>query len=281
MLIVHGQFPREQNSKREETMEITDSNTQRGLKQVCLDFYRSVIRHGLPNTERNRSLIIFSNVFSHFHSVRVHKNSLRPEYTLGLGLITFFLFLILSVTGIILMIYYIPSTEQAYDRIKDLTFVVPGGGLMRNLHRWAAHAMVLGVILHMVRVFYTGSYKNGREFNWVVGIILLVVTLALSFSGYLLPWDQLAYWAITIGANIAASPTEITDALGITKFFDIGGIQKTLLLGGNEVGADALIRFYVLHCMVLPILAVMLIAVHFWRIRKDGGLSRPNEEELR
>ncbi len=135
------------------------------------------------------------------------------------------------------------------------------------------------VILHMARVFYTASYKNGREFNWVIGVILFVLTLGLSFSGYLLPWDQLAYWAITIGANIAASPTEVTDALGITKYIDIGNLQKTLLLGGSEVGADALIRFYVLHCIVLPIFAVMLLVVHFWRIRKDGGLSRPGEEE--
>ncbi len=257
----------------------TVKKTLKNRLQILTDIYKSCIRHGLPNTERNRSLIIFSNVFTHFHSVRVHKNSLRPEYTLGLGLISFFLFIILSVTGIFLMIYYIPSTEMAYDRIKDLAFVVPGGILIRNLHRWSAHAMVFFVLLHMARVFYTASYKNGREFNWVIGMILFVLTLILSFSGYLLPWDQLAYWAITIGANIAASPREITDALGITKFLDIGGLQKTILLGGTEVGADALIRFYVLHCIVLPLFLVIFIAVHFWRIRKDGGLSRPYEEE--
>ncbi len=123
-------------------METTLQKEAGGLKRIFTDIYKSWIRHGLPNTERNRSLIIFSNVFSHFHSVRVHRNSLRPGYTLGLGLISSFLFLILCVTGVILMVYYIPSPEQAYDRIKDLSFVVPGGQLIRNLHRWAAHGMV-------------------------------------------------------------------------------------------------------------------------------------------
>ncbi|GAB4296345.1 MAG: hypothetical protein Kow0090_11440 [Myxococcota bacterium] len=250
-----------------------------GIKRVARDFFKSWIRHGAPNSERNRSLLIFSNLFLHFHSVRVNKNTIKPTYTLGLGLISFFLFVILCVTGIILMVYYIPAPDEAYNRIKDLSFVVPGGKLIRNIHRWGAHAMVAAVLLHMARVFYTASYKNGREFNWVIGIVLLVLTLGLSFSGYLLPWDQLAFWAITIGANIAASPTEVTDALGITRIIDIGALQKRILLGGNEVGADALIRFYVLHCVILPLLAVIFIAVHFWRIRKDGGLSKPGEEE--
>jgi quinol-cytochrome oxidoreductase complex cytochrome b subunit len=258
--------------------DITKSNTG-GLKGLWRNFIGSWIRHGYPDTPRNRSLIIFSNLFFHMHSVRVHKNSLRATYTFGLGLISFFLFLVLCVTGVILMVYYVPAPEQAYLRVKDLEFVIPGGMLIRNLHRWSAHGMVAAVILHMVRVFYTASYKNGREFNWVVGIVLLALTLGLSYSGYLLPWDQLAYWAVTIGANIAASPTELTDVIGITEYADIGGAFKRLLLGGNEVGADALIRFYVLHCVVLPIAAVIGISLHFWRIRKDGGLSRPGEEE--
>ncbi len=249
-----------------------------GVRGLLRHVYRSVIRHGYPDTPRNRSLVIISNLFLHIHSVRVHKNSLRAGYTLGLGVLSFVFFIILAVTGVILMVYYIPSPDQAYDRIKDLEFVIPGGRLIRNLHRWSAHGMVAVVILHMARVFYTGSYKNGREFNWVVGIVLLVLTLGLSYSGYLLPWDQLAFWAVTIGANIAASPVELTDALGITEYADIGGMTKRLLLGGNEVGADALIRFYVLHCVVLPLAAAVGIGVHFWRIRKDGGLSRPGEK---
>ena len=110
---------------------------------------------------------------------------------------------------------------------------------------------------------------------------MLVTTLGLSFTGYLLPWDQLAYWAITIGANIAQSPREITDALGITAWADIGGLQREILLGSDKVGEEALIRFYLLHVMILPLALVMLMAVHFWRIRKDGGLAKPeNADEM-
>jgi quinol-cytochrome oxidoreductase complex cytochrome b subunit len=169
----------------------------------------------------------------------------------------------------------------AYWSIKDIHFVVPTGRLMRNIHRWAAQLMVLVVFLHMARVFFTASYRQPREFNWVIGIGLLAVTLGLSFTGYLLPWDQLAYWAITIGANIAQSPREITDALGITSWFDPGGLQKLLLLGSEEIGEEALIRFYLLHVMILPLALAALLGVHFWRIRKDGGLARPADAERR
>ena len=135
------------------------------------------------------------------------------------------------------MFYYKPYPDVAYESIKDIHFVVPTGRFIRNIHRWAAQLMVVAVLLHMARVFYTAAYRKPREFNWVIGMGLLVVTLGLSFTGYLLPWDQLAYWAITIGANIAQSPREVTDALGITRCFDPGGLQKLLLLGSDEVGA--------------------------------------------
>ena len=141
--------------------------------------------------------------------------------------------------------------------------------------------MVVIVLLHMARVFYTASYRAPREFNWLIGMGLLVVTLGLSFTGYLLPWDQLAYWAITIGANIAQSPREVTDALGITQWFDIGGLQKLILLGSEDVGEEALIRFYLFHVMILPLILVTLMAVHFWRIRKDGGLAKPADADRR
>jgi quinol-cytochrome oxidoreductase complex cytochrome b subunit len=141
--------------------------------------------------------------------------------------------------------------------------------------------MVVGVFLHMARVFYTAAYRAPREFNWLIGMALLVVTLGLSFTGYLLPWDQLAYWAITIGANIAQSPREVTDALRITRFFDPGGLQKLLLLGSEDVGAEALIRFYLLHVMILPLLLGGLLSVHIWRVRKDGGLARPADADRR
>lgn len=235
----------------------------------------AVLKDGLPKSERERSHMSFHNFFLHMQSVRVHKHSLRWSYTLGLGVISMAAFIILAVTGVLLMVYYKPSTELAYASIKDINYVVVGGRLARNVHRWAAHIMVIAVLLHMVRVFYTGSYRKPREVNWLIGLALLVITLALSFTGYILPWDQLGFWAATIGANIAQSPREVTDVLGITGIIDVGGIQKELLLGANFVGEDSLIRFYLLHCVFLPGLLMLLIGLHFWRIRKDGGISRP------
>lgn len=227
-----------------------------------------------PASAREESQATFHNLFLHIHSVRVRLRTLHPLLTLGLGLISSASFFILCFTGVLLMVYYKPSTTLAYDSIKDIHFVVATGRFIRNIHRWAAHVMVLAVFAHMARVFFTRSYQK-REFNWLIGLALLVLTLALSFTGYLLPFDQLAYWATTIGANIANSPRELTDALHITPWFDPGGFQKRLLLGANFVGEDSLIRFYVLHVFILPALLIILLGVHFWRIRKDGGLARP------
>ncbi|MEX1012591.1 MAG: cytochrome b N-terminal domain-containing protein, partial [Waddliaceae bacterium] len=141
--------------------------------------------------------------------------------------------------------------------------------MYRNMHRWSAHLMVMMVFLHMSRVFYTGSYKGMRKFNWVIGVILLVLTLLLSFTGYLLPWDQLAFWAVTVGSNIAGYVPNIP---GFEH-----NVNRVMLLASTNVGQDALIRFYVLHVAFLPLITGTLIGVHFWRIRKDGGLSRPPE----
>jgi len=246
------------------------------LRHVPQTLRDSFVRHGAPTTDRSRAQAVFSNVFLHLHATRTHRRSLRFRSTMAMGIASIAFFLILVATGILLMIYYKPSVDQAYDSMKDIHFVVPTGRVIRNVHRWAAHLMVITVILHMTRVFYTASYKAPREFNWLIGMALFVITLALSFTGYLLPWDQLAYWAITIGSNIAASPRELTDVLGITGIIDPGGFQKRLLLGASEVGAEALIRFYLLHVMVLPLALVALVGVHFWRIRKDGGLGRPD-----
>ncbi len=249
------------------------------LRRVPATFLASARRRGTATSDRSRSQAVFENLFLHIHSVRVHKHSLKPSYTLALGLLAAVFLAIVTLTGILLMVYYKPTPELAYVSIKDIHYVVPSGRMIRNLHRWAAHGMVIVVFLHMARVFYTASYRPPREFNWFVGILLLALTLALSFTGYLLPWDQLAYWAVTIGVNIASSPRELTDALGLTQYFDPGGMIKHLLLGANTVGAEALIRFHLLHVMVLPILLFALLGVHFWRIRKDGGLSRPESAD--
>jgi quinol-cytochrome oxidoreductase complex cytochrome b subunit len=241
----------------------------------------SVVRSGTPTTDRSRSSFVFGNFFLHVHAVRAHRWTFRWSTTWGLGIMALSAFLITLATGILLMFYYKPYPDAAYWSIKDIHFVVPTGKFIRNIHRWAAQVMVLVVFLHMARVFFTASYRAPREFNWVIGMGLLVVTLGLSFTGYLLPWDQLAYWAITIGANIAQSPREITDALGVTAWFDPGGLQKFILLGSEEIGEEALIRFYLLHVMILPLALAMLLGVHFWRIRKDGGLARPADVDRR
>ena len=234
--------------------------------------WKSIFRHGYPNNDGNRALVMFSNVILHLHPVRVRRGALKIKFTWCLGGLTFFFFILLALTGVFLMFYYVPDTNRAYSNIRDLGTVVFFGDLFRSLHRWSAHAMVLFVWLHMTRVFLTGSYKPPREFNWVVGVILLSTTLVLSWTGYLLPWDQLALWAVTVGSKMAEATPLIGNAgpfgpeLGFTPSNDI----RFVLLGGTVVGQSALLRFYVLHCLALPLVTALFIAVHFWRIRKDG-----------
>jgi quinol-cytochrome oxidoreductase complex cytochrome b subunit len=246
----------------------------RAVKESQL--WRSLVRHGAPTTPRSRSQTVVSNFFLHLHPVTVPRRALALTFTWGLGGIALLLFMILVLTGILLTFYYVPHVDRAYESMKDLQFAVPFGVFLRNVHRWSAHAMVLVVILHMARVFYTGSYRPPREFNWVLGVFLLVITLLLSFTGYLLPWDQLAYWAVTVGTNMAAS----TPLIGHTgPFHQLTGANidndiRFALLGGTIVGQNALNRLYVLHCMALPLVFCLLAAIHFWRIRKDGGISR-------
>ncbi|NGX43331.1 MAG: Cytochrome b6 [Chlamydiae bacterium] len=251
------------------------------IRDIPSEVVKSVSRYGAPTSDRAASEKVFHNFFLHIHSVKTHLWTLKPFFTMGLGMISFASFVLLTISGIVLMFYYKPTVAEAYDSIKEITYVVPMGYYLRASHRWLAHIMVIAVMVHMARVFFTASYKGPRKFNWVIGVFLFATTLGLSFTGYLLPWDQLAYWAATIGANIAESPKEVTDALGITSFFDIGGIQKRILLGGTTVGGEALLRFYLLHVVVLPILLISLIGVHFWRIRKDGGMSRPSDVDQR
>ena len=247
----------------------------KNLSELPQTFKQSVVRHDKPTSDRVRSQIVFGNIFLHIMSTRIHRYSLKKTYTFGLGIMAASSFIILLVTGVLLMIYYKPSVDLAYNSIKDIHYVVPGGRFIRNVHRWATNVMIVTVFLHMARVFYTAAYKKGRSFNWVLGILLLILTLLLGFTGYLLPWDQLAYWAITIATNIAASTRELTDALNVTSSFDPGGFVKVFLLGSEHIGQEALLRFYWLHCIILPLTIIIIMAVHFWRIRKDGGLARP------
>ena len=244
--------------------------------------WKSIIRSGIPRTRRQRMMSVLNSVFLHLHPVRIPRHAVKVKFTWCMGGLTFFLFLVLTITGILLMFYYRPTVEYAYTDMIDLGEQVPLG-IMREIHRWGAHAMVITVWLHMFRVFMTGSYKPPREFNWVVGVILLTLTLLLSFTGYLLPWDQLAIWAVTVGSNMARAtpflghegPGAALLALGDINFVNIGSDVKFALLGGRFVGEAALLRFYVLHCIGLPFIVMILMAIHFWRIRKDGGISGP------
>src|SRR6516162_1522057 len=230
--------------------------------------WTSIFRRGPARTNRTRSLAIFGNLFLHVLPVKVRDHSLRVRATYYLGSISFFLLVLLVITGTFLMLYYHPAVPQAYQDMKDLKFVVSNGVFLRNLHRVAANFMIIAVFAHLLHVFYRGGYRPPHEFNWVVGVVLLLLTLFLSYTGYLLPWDQLAFWAITVGTNI------------ISAMPFLGRETRFLLLGGNLVGQNALLRFYVLHCVILPLLTVVFVAVHFWRIQKDGGLT-PAEPPMR
>ena len=243
---------------------------------------RSIFRVGLPNTDRKRVLVVLGNVFLHLHPTKVRTSGVQLRFTWCAGGLSFFLFLVLTLTGVLLMFYYRPTVENAYSDMRDMANVVPFG-IMREMHRWTAHAMVIMVMLHMFRVFMTGSYKPPREFNWVIGVILLVLTFLLSFTGYLLPWDQLAIWAITVGSNMAKATPLVGTSGPFSDFLNLGGVPlihpgddaRFILIGAKELGGITLNRFYVLHCVGIPLAAATLMAMHFWRIRKDGGISGP------
>ena len=239
--------------------------------------YKSIFRVTHDEKPRNRALGILSNVFLHLHPAKINRDAVAYNYTWGMGGITFYLFIVLTFTGVLLMFYYHPTKVQAFRDILYLEHDVPFGKLLRNMHRWAAHLMIITVWLHMFRVFLTGSYKKPREFNWMVGVILMLLTMLLSFTGYLLPDDQLGFWAVTVGTNMArATPLlghegPLGPELGMTAFNDV----RFALLGGSIVDSNALLRAYIWHCIAIPLIAGIFMAVHFWRVRKDGGISGP------
>jgi cytochrome b-561 len=220
-----------------------------------------------PASNREAGDSVVRNFLLHWFPAKVTRASLSWSYSFWLGTITATLFLILIITGVFLMFLYVPSVERAYLSVKDLEFAVSYGWFIRGVHRICAHLMVAFVFLHMVAVFLRGGYKNGtatnqnRPLNWIIGVFLLLATLLLSFTGYLLPWDQLAYWAITVGTNIASAAPVVGDWI------------RFVLLGGTTIDQGALIRFYVLHCFFLPIFVILLFSYHMWRIRKDGGYA--------
>jgi quinol-cytochrome oxidoreductase complex cytochrome b subunit len=231
------------------------------------DIGRSIFRAPDRVTERDRAAGHWSNFLLHIYPVKVRRKELAFRYSWFLGVISLSLFLSLIVSGIYLMFFYVPSPVSAYGDVQSLQTEVAFGQYIRNVHRWSAHLMVLAVAAHMARVFYRGAYKSPREFNWVIGVVLLVLTLLLSFTGYLLPWDQLAYWAVTVGTSMA----------GFVPL--VGDTVSDMLVGGPQVGSATLLRFYVLHVAILPAVVVVLVAVHLWRWRKDAMLDTGEAED--
>jgi quinol-cytochrome oxidoreductase complex cytochrome b subunit len=212
---------------------------------------------------RSRVRSAASNIILHIHPVRVPAPALRFSYTWALGGTATLLVLTLVSTGVLLMFRYEPTVDRAYLSIQSLETEVMFGSLVRAVHHWSANLLIVVAFLHLLRVFFTGAYKQGRSLNWVVGLGLFALVLVFAFTGYLLPWDQLAYWAVTVGMSLV-------DYVPL-----IGGELSLMLLGGPEIGQAALSNFYALHVAVLPVLMVSLLSYHFWRIRKDGGISRP------
>ncbi|MFB3853799.1 MAG: cytochrome b N-terminal domain-containing protein [Vicinamibacterales bacterium] len=220
-----------------------------------------------PRSDREAGDAVVSNFLLHWFPAKSSRASLDWTYSLWLGTATAALFLLLTVSGLPLLFLYVPSVERAYWSVKDIEYVVTFGSWIRSVHRLSAHLMVVAVALHLARVFLTGAYKNGagrgqrREWNWVLGVAMLLATLFLSFTGYLLPWDQLAFWAVTVGTNIASSVPLV------------GAEVRELMIGGRAIDQATLIRFYVLHVIILPGGLAAMLAWHMWRVRKDGGLA--------
>ncbi len=190
-----------------------------------------------------------------------------PEYAVSnplycLGGTAFLCFLILVFTGIFLAMYYKPTPAEAYKSVEHIMIEVPMGSLIRSVHHWAANTMIAAVMLHMIRIYFMGAYKKPRELNWVVGVFLLLTTTTFGFSGYLLPWDQLAYWATKIGTGIAGSIPVI------------GQYISLLLIGGSDLGAETLTRFYAIHVLILPAAIIVLLLLHFLMVRIQGISGR-------
>jgi len=231
------------------------------MKEKISNIWRKITWTWAPQSERESSESVVRNFWLHWFPSRVSLRSLSWNYSFWLGTIAASLFVILTVTGLILLYFYIPSVQHAYWSIKDLENTVVFGWLLRAQHRWAAQLMVAVVFFHLMRVFFTAAYRGQRVWNWYIGIALFILTLFLSFTGYIHPWDQLAYWAFTIGMSIASA----------IPF--LGKSIRFIFIGGNVLGQNSLLRFFVLHNFFLPALLLFLFALHMWRIRKDGGLA--------
>lgn len=227
--------------------------------------FKTLAPEPVPTDDRGRMRMVMDNLVLHLHPAKVPVSTLSWTYTWGLGGLSALLVTILALTGIFLQMNYTPSPLQAYQDVLSLRMDTWFGDLLRNLHHWSANLLVLVTVLHLLRVFFTGAYRPPRETNWLVGVIMLILVLGANFTGYLLPWDQLAFWAITVGTSILSYVPLIGEGL------------SRLILGGPEVGAATLLNFYSLHISFIPLGIMMLMSLHFWRVRKDGGLTLPKK----
>ncbi|MCB9437786.1 MAG: cytochrome bc complex cytochrome b subunit [Anaerolineales bacterium] len=256
---------------RKAIYETLDTTVERMTAGMNIQDIREALRGEAPSRRPNPRLTPHADGFwlhmrpSYFHTA---VTGIYPTFRLG-WLSTFF-FAFEIITGLFLMIFYTPSPDVAYRNMQDILGNVPFGQLMRDLHRLGAEGMVAFVMLHMLRTFITGSYKKPRQFTWFTGVILLLVTLFLSFSGYLLPWDQLAFWAVTIGTSMAeAAPPEV-----------VGTNVNLLLRGSPDIGAGGLLRFYLLHVFALPLITTIFIGVHYYKVILHGHSLPPRLEEV-
>ena len=222
---------------------------------------------GVPSDDRGRMRMVMDSLVLHIHPAKVEVTSMKWTYTWGLGGLSALLMMVLGLTGIVLLNNYTPAAPQAYLDILAINSNVWFGELIRNLHHWSANLLIVVAVLHLIRVFVTGSYRPPRELNWLIGIVMLLLVLGANFTGYLLPWDQLAYWAITVGTSIISYVPLIGEWLG------------RLVLGGPEVGANTLLNFYSMHISFIPLAIFGLMSYHFWRVRKDGGLTVPKASQ--
>lgn len=214
------------------------------------------IRSGSGYNRRN-------SFFKHIRPEGYRAPAIAFKNTWYMGFLCVFLLVLESVTGALLMVYYAPSPAEAYGSIIRLETEVPFGALIRDLHRLGGELMIVTTILHMLRVFLAGAHSRKRNFTWVTGVMMLLCILMLAFSGYLLPWDQLAFWAVTIGTSIVETIPIIGDNLTL------------FLRGGPEFGPDGLLRFYLLHIIVLPTALLLFLGVHYYRVARLHGVSLP------
>jgi quinol-cytochrome oxidoreductase complex cytochrome b subunit len=226
---------------------------------------RSAILHGpiVPRSDRERALVTVHTAVLHLRPVRLPARTLRLTHTFGLGGSSLVLVGLLAASGLLLTLAYHPVPGVAYESVLAIENGIRFGSLVRGVHYWSANLLVVVVALHLCRVLLTGGYHGPRQFNWIVGASLLLVVLANAFTGYLMPWDQLAYWAITISTGMLAYVPLV------------GPLLQRVARGGAEIGPDTLILFYTVHTSIVPTALVALMAFHFWRVRKAGGVVVP------